>query len=125
MLRQRTPKTNVKKQRSSSFYILKRRITHPTQLPAYLGMLWGLLAILIVPPIITELKLSVEYFLIIFIPPLFLFGLCGYFMVQRNQFIDRHGNIIHEFPAKPYGYLIMIFYWGLGILFIATFIFRW
>jgi hypothetical protein len=119
MLRQRTPKTNVKKQSSSSFYILKRRITHPTQLPFYLGLLWGLLAILIVPPIITSLKLSVEYYLIIFVPPSVLSGLCGYYMIRRNQYIDHWGSIIHGFPAKPFGC------WGFGILFVATFIFRW
>lgn len=45
-------------------------------------------------------------------------------MVERNQYFDHHGNLIHGFPAKIFGFIVMVFGWGFALVFIATFVFR-
>jgi len=101
----------------------KHTLLHPTRLPAFLGMLWGGLVMLIL--FSTSIKLSNETTSILFSPLFFLFGLSGYQMVSRNEYVGRDGNIIHGFPVKLFGYSTILFCWGLGILSILATVFNW
>ena len=97
--------------------VIRRKFLHPTRLPEFLGALWGGLALLI---LFSGDSKVIGKFLIL----LFLMGLSGYQIIKRNEYIDRYGNLLRGFPAKPFGILIMLVFWGAGILGTLATIFR-
>lgn len=103
-----------KKLAKIQFHGFKRTVLHPTRLPAVIGMLWFVLFI----NASTSINLLV-------LPPLFLLGFSGFQMIYRNEYIGTEGNIIHGFPAKLYGYMVILVCWGGGIFLILASIFHW
>jgi hypothetical protein len=104
---------------------LGRKILHPTQLPAYLGILWPVPIFLII--YYTNANINFNGFvLFICLPSLFLMGLGGFFMVQRNEYFKRYVvRPVRGFPAKLYGYFYMIVFWGTAILLVAGIVLHW
>jgi len=96
-------------------------LTHPTQLPAMLGLLWfiGFLGI----QFLFHLKISSNQFVFILLPFPILFGLTGFFVFLRKEYINRPGHVIRGNWARVIGALIMIFCWGASILMLLTAVF--
>jgi len=102
--------------------VIRRKFLHPTRLPEFLGALWGGLALLIL--FSGDSKVIGKFLILLFLPSLFLMDLSGYQIIKRNEYIDRYGNLLRGFPAKPFGILIMLVFWGAGILGTLATIFR-
>jgi hypothetical protein len=102
---------------------LKRVFLHPTRLPSSLGLLWAIGIFITLPFFSTRINWINGEGLIIFLPILFLFGLSGCRMIQLNEYINRHADLIRGFPAKPLGYFYMIVYWGGSIFLILLIVF--
>lgn len=114
--------TRKKRLSKVQFHDFKRTIFHPTRLHTYLGLFWGI-AIFVV----LNRQNSIIPITIIFVFVLFLLfvSLDGYQMIKRNEYINRQGHIVHGFPSRFFGYLIVIFSWSLIIILIFSKIFNW
>lgn len=104
---------------------LGRIYLNPTILPAYLGILWPAPIFIIIHYTNADIDFN-GYLLWICVPSLFLMGLSGFFMVQRNEYVGRRPMFFGGLnPAKPYGYFYMIVFWGTAILLIIAVILHW
>jgi hypothetical protein len=106
------------------YRFFKRVFLHPTRLPNSLGILWAIGFLITLPFFSTRINWVNGEGILFFLPVLFLLGLSGYRMIQRNEYIDRHADLIHGFPAKPLGYFYMIVFWGMSIFLILLIVFQ-
>ena len=97
---------------------------HPTVLPAYLSLFWSALLFLIIH--YTNANINPNGFVsLICVPSLFLIGLSGYFMYQRNEYIGRRPLLFGDSPAKPYGAFYMVVFWGTAVILIIAVVLHW
>ena len=107
----------LKALRESSYYLL-----HPIQWPTFVGILWFVLSCLTVY-FMNVNGVTAAFF--IFLPVFFFWGLSGFYMFQRDEFFSTSRGHVRGFPAKLYGAVITITFWGIAILFAASIIFHW
>ena len=121
----RNYKRDKKSPKNLRLYRFARYILHPLRWTGMLAVLW------LVPGILVMYFMHVntnfdKFALFIELPPSILTGLHGFYMVKRDEYIQRTGgNIAYGFPAKPFGYFFMIFGWGWSLFLIASVIFHW
>jgi hypothetical protein len=98
---------------------------HPLRWTGVLAMLWPVLSILII--YFTNVNINFDGFaLFVMLPPAILIGLNGFYMIQRDEYIQHAGgNIAYGFPAKLLGYFFVIFGWGGTIYLITGIVFHW
>jgi hypothetical protein len=126
-MRWKINKQHNKRQKNENvrLYRFKRYITHPLRWTGALVILWEIPAILIM--CFTNVIINFDRFtLFVLLPPAILFGLHGFYMIQRNEYIRHGGRYIDQgFPAKPFGYFLMISSWGASIWLVAGIVFHW
>lgn len=116
-MRRKINKQHEKRQKGENvrLYRFKRYIIHPLGWTGALVILWQIPAILII--CFTNAFINFSGFaLFVVLPASILFGLHGFYMIQRNEYIRHGGRYIDQgFPAKPFGYFLMISSWGASI----------
>lgn len=106
---------------------MKAYFTHPTQMPMMLGSLWFVAVALILSLLVAlDLKILLNEKLVItllLVPCLLLFGLSGFLMLRRNEYVNQFGKLTTGFWAKFNGALGILFGWGGAITLIIVIIF--
>jgi hypothetical protein len=106
---------------------MKRSFTHPTQLPLTLGMLWfGAVALILSLLVAFDLKITVNEntaIILLLFPCLLLFGLSGFLMLRRNEYVNHFGRISNGFWARLNGVLAILLGWGGCIALLVVMIF--
>ena len=94
----------------------QRSLTHPTNLPMTIGMLWFIVfaALIVLFPTLFDRYIGNESIrpLLLLLPFCFLFGLSGLLIILRREFIDQSGHRHHGFPVYFNGILGLLFGWG-------------
>jgi hypothetical protein len=107
-------------------------LTHPTQKPMMIGVLWSLpMAFLLAqlnskfPSLIPEeYRLNVTT-IIVTLPGLFLFGYSGFKMIKRNETVNKFGKIHKGFWAYLNGTILILIGWGGLLYLLRAWIFDW
>jgi len=105
----------------------KTYFTHPTQLPLMLGLLWFCaVALMLSLLVVFDLKITVNEktgLILLLLPCLLLFGLSGFLMIRRNEYVNQFGKLTTGFWARFNGVLGIFFGWGGCILLLVVIIF--
>lgn len=107
---------------------MKTYFTHPTQIPLMLGMLWFVLGIsLLSLQVVFDFKVTTHVnngiILAWLVPVCLLFGLSGFLMLRRNEYVNQFGKLTTGFWARFTGVLAILFGWGGAIALIIAIIF--
>lgn len=105
---------------------MKTYFTHPTQIPLMMGGIWFCAVLLAM--YVFNLKVTTDdetkIFIGMLIPAFLLFGLSGFLMVYRNEYVNRFGIIVNGLWAKINGIAGILFGWGFSIGIIIMLIFK-
>lgn len=104
---------------------IHRSWTHPTNLPITLSLIYFALLIIIVFAL-DKLNITIpsNIYLALFVMPL-LWGISGFLMLIRNEYIDKFGRKHKGFWAILNGIIFITFGWGLIIYIALATIFNW
>lgn len=106
-------------------YSLYRSFFHPTNLPITLSLIYFVLLVIVVF-ILDKLNIIIpsNLYLVLFVMP-FLWGISGFLMLTRNEYVDKFGRNHKGFWAIFNGTLFILFGWGSIIYVTLATIFNW
>jgi hypothetical protein len=115
--------SRLKKERTLGFW---RSFTHPTQVPLTLSLILFVL-ILVLAALLDYLKIKggSEIFQIGFLIMMFLWGLSGFLIISRKEYVDNNGRRYRNWWAVFYGIPFLIMGWGGFIFLLLAQIFEW
>ena len=106
---------------------MKNYFSHPTQMPLMLGLLWfGAVALILSLLVVFDLKITVNEnttIILLLFPCLLLFGLSGFLMLRRNEYVNQFGKLTTGFWARFNGVVAILFGWGGCIALLIVMIF--
>jgi hypothetical protein len=106
---------------------MRTYFTHPTQMPLMLGLLWFVAVALILSLLVAfELKITVNEktgIILWLFPCLLLFGLSGFLMLRRNEYVNQFGKLTTGFWARFNGVLAILCGWGGCVVLLVVIIF--
>ena len=105
----------------------KEYITHPTLLPFLVGGLWFLCYVAFLT--VFQIKPAEEISLLIgFLPAIFSFGLCGFRMITRREYVkgDMFGYLVVRSKwAIVWGAFTILLGWGGAVILVLATILDW
>jgi len=106
-------------------YSLYRSFFHLTNIPITLSLIYFVLIVIVIF-ILDKLNTTIpsNIYLVLLVMP-FLWGISGFLMLTRNEYIDKFGRKHKGFWAIFNGVLFIIFGWGSIIYVTLATIFNW